>query len=38
LMEQALSKIGEEIEKYEGNINVAMRVSRMMIGSRRICL
>ena len=28
LMEQALSKIGEEIEKYEGNINVAMRVSR----------
>lgn len=31
LMEQALSKIGEEIEKYEGNINVAMRVSRTMI-------
>jgi hypothetical protein len=28
LMEQALSKIGEEIEKFEGNINVAMRVSR----------
>ena len=38
LMEQALSKIGEEIEKYEGNINVAMRVSRTMIGSWRTCL
>jgi translation initiation factor 2 alpha subunit (eIF-2alpha) len=35
LMEQALSKIGEEIEKYEGNINVAMRVSRTMIGTWR---
>lgn len=38
LMEQALSKIGEEIEKYDGNINVAMRVSRTMIGSWRTCL
>lgn len=27
-MEKALEKIGQEIEKYDGTINVAMRVSR----------
>jgi translation initiation factor 2 subunit 1 len=28
-MEKALEKIGEEIEKYDGTMNVAMRVSRV---------
>jgi len=31
LMEQALAKIGEEIEKFEGAMNVAMRVSTAYI-------
>lgn len=33
-MERALEKIGEEIEKYDGTMNVAMRVSLVFDGER----
>jgi hypothetical protein len=33
-MERALEKIGEEIEKYDGTMNVAMRVSPVRDGER----
>jgi translation initiation factor 2 subunit 1 len=32
VMEKALERIGEEIEKYDGSMNVAMRVSILLVG------
>lgn len=37
LMEQALAKIGEEIEKFDGAMNVAMRVSTLSSLSLVFC-